>query len=85
MLIPWTPRFDPYQANINMVHLRIRIPDFPPELFNEQSARVFLRLNELGEFIKLEHFTIIKNKLKFARICVNVDITRGAHILCYNP
>lgn len=77
VLIPWRPRFDSYEAQITRADLWIRIPSFPTELFNEQSARAFLRLNELGEFIKLEHFTMIENKLKFASICVNVDITRS--------
>lgn len=75
MLIPWRPRFDPYREEIIRADLWIRIPNFPLELFNTQSATAFVRLNNLGEFIRLEHFTIIKNKLKFTRICVNIDIT----------
>lgn len=66
MLISWGPRFDPYKEEIVRADLWIRIPNFPPELFNIQSARAFVTLNNLGEFIRLEHFTIVKNKLKFA-------------------
>lgn len=51
-------------------------PKFPTRTFNKQSARMFIRLNKLGEFIKLEHFTLLKHKFKFARIYINVDITK---------
>lgn len=67
VLIPWRPRFDPYKEKIVRADLWFCIPNFPLELFNIQSARAFVRLNNLGDFIRLEHFTIIKNKLKFTR------------------
>lgn len=76
VLLPWRPRFDTYNEELTSVDLWIRIPKFSPELFNFESARAVLRLNHLGDFVKMEHFMAVRGNLKFARFCVNMDITK---------
>lgn len=77
VLIPWKPGFDPYNEEIDRIDLWIRIPKFPPELFNQESARAFLKLNDLGESIKMEQSTTIRGRLKLARICISIDLAKG--------
>jgi len=74
VLLPWTPFFDPYNTFITRVDQRIRIPRLPWELWElDYLAEV---LKHVGHVIKLDNNTLLRLKGKFARICINLDITK---------
>ena len=74
MLFPWTPFFDPYNTFITRVDQWIRIPRLPWELWELHYLTKVLK--HAGQVIKLDNNTLLRLKGKFARIYVNVDITK---------
>lgn len=70
----WKPFFDPYLEEIKWVDLWVRIPRLPTELLNFDSIANLLAANDIGDLIKLDQSSILKNKIRFARACVRVNI-----------
>lgn len=70
----WTPGFRPSRAFIDRVALWVQIPDCPMELYNE------IGMKEIGDFIgktlKIDMKTQSGEMGNFARICVEVDLTK---------
>lgn len=71
----WTPRFRPSKASIDRAALWVRIPDCPMELYNEE------RMKGIGDFLgktlKVDLNTHSGEMGNFARLCVEVDLTRS--------
>ena len=74
VLQPWKPSFDPYLEEIRWVDLWVRIPRLPTELLNFDSIANMLAANDIGALIKLDQRSLLRNKIRFARACVRVDI-----------
>lgn len=74
VLQPWKPSFDPYLEEIRWVDLWVRIPGLPTELLNFDSIANLLASNDIGALIKLDQRSLLRNKIRFARACVRVDI-----------
>ena len=53
----------------------MRIPRFPTELLNFESIANLLAANSVGVLIKIDSNSLLKNKIRFARACVRVDIS----------
>ncbi|XP_019192739.1 PREDICTED: uncharacterized protein LOC109187040 [Ipomoea nil] len=71
---PWKPDFDPFADNTEKVLVWARIACLPAEYFNI----IFLRKlgNKVGRSIRVDQATSLVSRGMFARICVEVDITK---------
>ncbi|XP_031091112.1 uncharacterized protein LOC115996110 [Ipomoea triloba] len=70
----WVPNFDPLQDKTEKVLVWVWFPSLPMEYYN------FSFLNkvgkEIGKPIKIDESTGLVSRGKFARMCVEVDITK---------
>ncbi|XP_019150527.1 PREDICTED: uncharacterized protein LOC109147321 [Ipomoea nil] len=71
---PWVTDFDPTSDKTEKMLVWVRIPCIPAEYYNI----IFLRKlgNKVGRTIKIDHVTSLVSRGHFARICVEVDITK---------
>ena len=74
VLQPWRQFFDPLSEEIQNVDLWIRIPRFPAELLNAQSVASLVEMNNIRKFIRLDQRSLLRNKIRFARACISVNI-----------
>ena len=74
VLLPWAPLLDPYSTLITRVDQWVRIPRLPWELWD--SEYLTASLLHVGVLVKLDHNTLYRLKDKFARVCINIDITK---------
>ncbi|XP_019167843.1 PREDICTED: uncharacterized protein LOC109163549 [Ipomoea nil] len=71
---PWVPDFDPFVDTTEKVLVWVRIPCLPAEYYNI----IFLRKlgNKVGRTLRVDQATSMVSRGKFARICIEVDITK---------
>ncbi|XP_019184629.1 PREDICTED: uncharacterized protein LOC109179582 [Ipomoea nil] len=71
---PWVPDFDPFSDVTEKVLVWIRIPCLPAEYY----SLIFLRKlgNKVGRTIRVDQATSMVSRGMFARVCVEVDITK---------
>ncbi|KAI9110923.1 hypothetical protein K1719_018043 [Acacia pycnantha] len=70
----WRPEFNPKNAKINSVIAWVRFPDLPAQLFDK---KFLLNLgNSIGREIRLDVHTAQRARGKFARMCVELDLTK---------
>ncbi|XP_019183349.1 PREDICTED: uncharacterized protein LOC109178208 [Ipomoea nil] len=71
---PWVPDFDPFSDVTEKVLVWVRIPCLPAEYYN----LIFLRKlgNKVGRTIRVDQATSLVSRGMFARICVEVDISK---------
>ncbi|KAI9126636.1 hypothetical protein K1719_002232 [Acacia pycnantha] len=70
----WRPEFDPKMATIDSVVAWVRFPDLPAPLFDK---KFLLSLgNSIGKAIRLDIHTAQRTRGKFARMCVELDLTK---------
>ncbi|KAI9085242.1 hypothetical protein K1719_032765 [Acacia pycnantha] len=70
----WRPEFDPKKATIDTVVAWVRLPDLPAPLFDK---KFLLNLgNSIGKAIRLDVHTAHRARGKFARMCVELDLTK---------
>ncbi|KAI9074073.1 hypothetical protein K1719_043965 [Acacia pycnantha] len=70
----WSPEFNPKNAQITSVVAWVRLPDLPAPLFDKN---FLLNLgNSIGKAIRLDIHTAKRARGKFARMCVELDITK---------
>ena len=74
VLYPWKPAFDPYLEVVKWVDLWVRILRLPVELMNFDSIANLLSANDIGALIKLDQRSLLRNKIRFARACIRVNI-----------
>jgi len=74
VLIPWVPFFDPFSVPITRVDQWIRIPRLPWEFW--ESSYLAELLKPVGSVINIDQNTLLRLKGKFARVCVNIDVTK---------
>lgn len=70
----WCPNFDPFEVTEEKMLVWVRFPVLPIEYFKE----AFLQKvgNKIGRFVRMDEATSITTKGKFARMCVEIDITK---------
>lgn len=73
MLSTWLPFFDPYSTCIDRIDQWVRVPRLLWE-FWEHDTLVGL-LKPVDNVIKMDQTTLLRLKGKFARVCVNIDVT----------
>lgn len=74
VLFPWTPFFYPYSATISHIDQWIRIPRLPWEYWTLDTLTELLKI--VGRVIRVDQNTLLRLKGKFARVCVNLDISK---------
>ncbi|XP_057723606.1 uncharacterized protein LOC130939520 [Arachis stenosperma] len=69
----WQPNFNPFEATIDKIAAWIRLPDLAIEYYEKNM------LNKIGDVIgrtlKVDTNTADKSRGKFARLCVELDLT----------
>jgi len=70
----WEPFFDPFSATIQCIDQWVKITRLPLELWEEDTLKQLLE--NVGRFIKVDDITLNRSKDKFARVCLNIDITK---------
>lgn len=70
----WKPNFDPKVDKTDCVIVRVRFPDFPVEYYEHEFLR---KIGErIGEPKYIDEATSLVSRGRFARMCVEVDITK---------
>ncbi|XP_019155204.1 PREDICTED: uncharacterized protein LOC109152077 [Ipomoea nil] len=70
----WKPNFRPQTSKIQKICAWVRLPDIPIEYFDEDTL---IKLGDkIGKTIKIDDTTCLASRGKFARICVEIDITK---------
>ncbi|KAI9077148.1 hypothetical protein K1719_040970 [Acacia pycnantha] len=71
---PWTPSFKPQNYVINQVMGWIRLPKLPARYYHKSVIRSIGSV--FGEVIKVDYNTDSGDRARFARIAVNIDLTK---------
>ncbi|KAK2391890.1 zinc ion binding / nucleic acid binding protein [Trifolium repens] len=70
----WCPNFHPKSATIESAAVWVRIPDLPIEYYD---AKVLNFIgNRIGRTVKVDKNTLFQERGKYARLCVEVDLTK---------
>ncbi|XP_019170572.1 PREDICTED: uncharacterized protein LOC109166143 [Ipomoea nil] len=70
----WKPNFRPQTNKTQKICVWVRLPDIPIEYFDEETL---IKLGDkIGKTIKIDDMTCLESRGKFARICVEIDITK---------
>lgn len=73
-VMKWRPNFRPSKEHISSTMVWIRFPEIPVEFFHEQTL---LRLgNPIGRAIKVDDTTMAATRGRYARVCVEIDLTK---------
>jgi hypothetical protein len=70
----WHPNFDPFEATIDKVAVWVRLPDLALEYYD---TSVLWKIgNKIGKTLKMDRTTSVGTRGNFARLCVEVDLTK---------
>ncbi|KAI9102299.1 hypothetical protein K1719_023501 [Acacia pycnantha] len=71
----WKPEFNPRIEKIESIVAWVRLPELPAPLFDK---KFILNLgNDVGKAIRLDIHTAHRSRGKFARMCVELDLTKS--------
>lgn len=70
----WKPNFDPFTDTTERVIVWVRLPDLPIEYYDHEF--LFRVREKIGQPIRIDSATSLTLRGKFARLCVEVDITK---------
>ncbi|KAF7834641.1 zinc ion binding nucleic acid binding protein [Senna tora] len=70
----WSPEFDPSFYTIQKLAVWVRFSDLPIEFFYSNFLRCFG--NTIGRTVKVDITTIMQSRGRFARVCVEVDLSK---------
>lgn len=70
----WSPNFDSMMEKTKKVLVWVRFPDLPMEYYNH--GFLFRIVEKIGRLIRIDSVTSLTSRGKFARLCVDVDITK---------
>jgi hypothetical protein len=70
----WTPNFHPSNAKIEKAAVWVRISGLPIEYYD---AKVLHYIgNRIGQTVKVDKNTLLQERGKYARVCVEVDLNK---------
>jgi len=75
VLIPWASFFDPYNTQITRVDQWLRIPRLPWEFWEPYYLAELLK--SVGPIVRIDQNTLLRLKGKFARVCVNIEVSKA--------
>ncbi|KAJ4847099.1 hypothetical protein Tsubulata_024172 [Turnera subulata] len=70
----WQPRFDPDEATIDRAVLRVQIPKLYREYYDH--SILFRVACRVGRPIKVDEVTLRATRVKYGRVCVEVDLPK---------
>ncbi|XP_031131901.1 uncharacterized protein LOC116033288 [Ipomoea triloba] len=70
----WVPNFDPMTDTTKKVLVWVRFPNLSVEYYNLLTLRKIG--NKLGRTVQVDHTTSLVSRGKFARVCVEIDLTK---------
>ncbi|KAL7181683.1 hypothetical protein ACSBR1_040559 [Camellia fascicularis] len=70
----WEPNFKPSEAFETTAAIRVRFPELPIEYY--QDKVLFAIAKTIGKPLKIDWTTTMATRGKFARICVEMDLTK---------
>ncbi|XP_062019300.1 uncharacterized protein LOC133735880 [Rosa rugosa] len=70
----WRPDFDPVNEVIGKMALWVRICGFPVKYFKDYTVANIGKV--LGDVVKVDQVTIGQARGKFARVCVEIDLSK---------
>ncbi|XP_031120209.1 uncharacterized protein LOC116023354 [Ipomoea triloba] len=70
----WVPNFDPMSDATEKVLVWVRFSNLPVEYYNLLTMRKIG--NKLGRTVRIDHTTSLVSRGKFARVCIEIDITK---------
>lgn len=70
----WTPFFDSYTVIITRIDQWVTVPRLSWEFWDQDSLRELLK--PVGTIVRIDQNTLLRLKGKFARVCLNIDITQ---------
>lgn len=73
-LSPWKPFFEPTFANLNTVAVWIQLHNLLVEFWQGETLETIA--NQLGTLIKVDDFTSSLTRSKYARLCVEIDLSK---------
>lgn len=73
-LMPWREDFHPLTEKIVSAPVWLRFEALPQEYWHEQILESLA--NCFGKFLKIDEFTLRNEKARFARVCVEVDLSK---------
>jgi len=71
----WVPNFNPLESNRVTTALWVRLPRLPIEWFDEKA--LFQIGSKLGRPIKIDFNSVSSTRGKYARICIEVDLSKS--------
>jgi hypothetical protein len=70
----WTPNFHPNNATIERAAVWVRISGLPIEYYD---AKILHYIgNRIGQMVKVDRNTLLQERGKYARVCVEVDLNK---------
>ncbi|KAJ8436160.1 hypothetical protein Cgig2_025327 [Carnegiea gigantea] len=75
VLTPWIPYFDPCSVAISCIDQWVRIPHLPWEFWTLEALTNLLW--EVREVVKVDHHTLLRQKERFASVCININVTEA--------
>lgn len=67
----WEPEFDSTKAVVSTTVVWVRLPGLPVEFYDKQ---ILLKIGaKIGKLLKIDIRTENNSKIRFARLCVQVD------------
>ncbi|CAI0462323.1 unnamed protein product [Linum tenue] len=70
----WYKGFNPWKSQVSSTLVWVQLPDLPIEFINKEAAMKIGSL--IGKAIRVDRATELGARGKFARVCVEVDLTR---------
>ncbi|CAN1123637.1 hypothetical protein LINPERHAP2_LOCUS1953 [Linum perenne] len=70
----WRPYFQPDHSPISTLRVWVRLPGLPLEYFDVSVLTIIG--NKIGKIVRLDHTTLEGSRGNFARICVEVELSK---------
>nr|POE67859.1 hypothetical protein CFP56_62031 [Quercus suber] len=71
---PWEPDFKPALANVSSIVVWIRLNELPFEYYNAEALQLIGKA--IGNVFRVDTFTALETRGRFARLCVQVDMEK---------
>ncbi|KAJ4838451.1 hypothetical protein Tsubulata_041033 [Turnera subulata] len=71
----WQPRFDPDEATIDKAVVWVQLPKLYQEYYDKEIL-LWRIARRVGKPIKVDEVTLRSSRVKFARVCIEVDLTK---------
>ncbi|XP_039134837.1 uncharacterized protein At4g02000-like [Dioscorea cayenensis subsp. rotundata] len=71
---PWKPFFEPTFAKLSIAAIWLQLHNLPVEFWDGETLETIA--NQFGTLLKVDDFTTSFSRSKYARICVEIDLSK---------